>query len=95
MDQKKEELHHRAWAFICGKSQLSLKSDGDIKYNNHTGKLKTGDIVEVIMDTNTGTLSFKVNDIDYGVATKEIPTNIDLVPVVSKINLTLLNQYNS
>ena len=44
-------------------------------------RLKKDDIVEVIMNTINGELSFSVNGENYGTACK-IPLDIDLSPVV-------------
>ena len=42
-------------------------------YIGHSGRLKEGDIIEVIVDRISESLSFLVNDIDYGIAFTEIP----------------------
>ena len=57
------------------------KTNG-LKYNNYPGNLKEGDIIEVIVDMQKGTLSFKINDINYGIACNKIPLNEQLYPVV-------------
>ena len=77
-----ENFHYNCWSFICGKSQLIIKSGNKINYNNHSGKLKKGDIIEVIVDRNNGNLSFSVNDINYGIANCSIPKEDTLYPVV-------------
>ena len=51
-------------------------------YNGHSGRLKEGDIIEVIIDRISGSLSFLVNDIDYGIAFTEIPKVEILYPVI-------------
>ena len=64
-----EDFHYKCWSFICGKSELSIKSGQGIKYNNkEKKKLKREDIIEVIVDRKLGNLSFAVNGINYGIA---------------------------
>ena len=75
-------LYNKTWTFICGYSLISIKSGSAKEYNGHNGKLKEGDIVEVIMNTINGELSFSVNDNNYGIACK-IPLDIDLSPFIS------------
>ena len=47
---------------------------------NYSNKLKLGDIIEAIMDLNTGTVEFKVNELSVGKI--EINKNIDYVPAI-------------
>ena len=75
-------FHYNCWSFICGQSKLSIKSEYETDYNNHSGKLKKGDIIEVIVDRKNGNLSFSVNDINYGIANCSIPKEDTLYPVV-------------
>ena len=64
----KSEFYEQCWSLSCGESQLMLKTGKRSQYNNNKkGNLKEGDIIEVIVDRLNGTLSFKVNDIDYGI----------------------------
>ena len=77
-----EPFYEKSWSFICGRSMLSIQSGGTTEYNNHSGKLKQGDIVEVIADRKTGNLSFSVNDINYGITNISIPKEDSLFPVV-------------
>ena len=72
----------KCWSFICGLSKLCIKSGIETKYNNHSGKLKKGDIIEVIIDREIGNLSFAVNGLNYGIACSEIPKNEQLYPIV-------------
>ena len=72
----------KCWSFICGFSQLSIKSGSEKGYNNHSGKLKKGDVIEVIVDRKTGNLSFSVNGTNYGIAYSQIPKNEELYPIV-------------
>ena len=80
LNQNENNLYNKTWTFICGSSNISIKSGSPTIYKGNK-KLKEGDIVEVIMNNITGELSFSVNDINYGVACK-IPLNIDLSPFV-------------
>ena len=57
----KNDFYYNCWSFICGQSKLFIKSSGTSEYNNHSGKLKKGDVIEVIVDRKTGNLSFSVN----------------------------------
>ena len=75
------------WLLSCGESQLMLKTGTRTSYNNHSGKLKEGDIIEVIVERDKGLLSFKVNDIDYGIACSDIPIDAQLYPIVRIHNL--------
>ena len=77
--QKEENLYNNCWTFICGCSQLSIKSGSETKYK--TGKLKANDVVEVKMDTSKGNLSFAVNENDYGIACN-ITQKENLYPIV-------------
>ncbi len=43
-------FYNNCWTFICGISKISIKSGQETDYNNNRGKLKKGDIVEVIVD---------------------------------------------
>ena len=70
------------WTFICGNSQLSLKSGNHSKYTGENKKLNKGDIIEVIVDRKKGTLSFGVNGKNYGLTNVKIPENEELYPIV-------------
>ena len=76
------QFYVQCWSFICGISQLSIKSGNITKYYNHSGKLKKGDVVEVVVDREKGTLGFAINDVDYGIACKNIPLEDKLYPIV-------------
>lgn len=76
------QFYVNCWSFICGSSQLSIKSANTTKYLNHSGKLKKGDIVGVVVDREKGTLSFAINDVDYGIACNNIPLEDKLYPIV-------------
>ena len=75
-------FYNYCWSFICGCSKLSNKSGSEYNYNNHTGKLKQDDIVEVIADRKKGDLTFAVNNINYGSTNIKIPENEELYPIV-------------
>ena len=81
LNQNESSLYYKTWTFICGYSQISIKSGNPYDYNGKHGSLKEGDIVEVIMNTTNGELSFSINDINFGIACK-IPLDIDLSPFV-------------
>ena len=84
-DNPNNELrhHYKCWSFICGKSNISIKSGSETIYNNlESKKLKKGDIIEVIIDRQLGNLSFAINDINYGIACSEIPQEDTLYPIV-------------
>ena len=72
----------KCWSFVTSKSELILLSDKSMKYKNHSGRLKEGDIVEVNVDRKKGDLSFSVNGKDYGLACSEIPKDEVLYPTV-------------
>ena len=76
------EFYNECWCFICGQSKMSIKSGIYTEYNNHSGKLKKGDIITVIVDRKVGNLSFHVNDSDYGIAYSDIPKDDILYPIV-------------
>ncbi len=78
-----ENFYYKCWSFICGCSMLSIKSGSETKYNNNKSKkLKKGDIIEVIVDRKAGTLSFSINDSNYGIAYSQIPKDGILYPIV-------------
>ena len=55
----------------------------EIKYNNNSGYLKQGDIIEVIVDRDKGNLTYSVNGVDYGKAFSDIPNDQDLFPTIT------------
>ena len=77
-----EEFHKKCWSFISSNSKVLLKSTNSTEYNNHSGRLKKGDIVEVIVDRKLGNLSFSVNGNDYGIACNSIPKEDILYPTI-------------
>ena len=54
----------------------------DSSYNNLKGKLKKGDIVEVIVDRKLGNLSFSINGVNHGIACSDIPKEESLYPTI-------------
>ena len=79
----KETNHHRkCFSFICGDSELYLKNKIE-KYNDRKGKIKKGDIIEVVLDRKLGNLSFSVNGVNYGIATNQIPQEDKLYPIIN------------
>ena len=77
------EFYKKCWSFISSNSKICLKSNNCTDYNNHSGRLKQGDIVEVIVDRKLGNLSFAVNNINYGIACSNIPKDEILFPTVT------------
>ena len=80
LNQNSTTNYNNCWTFICGGYGLSLKSGSGTTYCGNK-KAKEGDIIEVIMNTINGELSFSLNDYNCGVACK-IPLEPDLSPVV-------------
>ena len=78
----KENFFEYCWSFYCYDSHKVIKSISQSNYNNHSGQLKKGDIIEVIVDRFLGNLSFSVNDINYGIACSEIPKDDALYPII-------------
>ena len=76
------EFYTKCWSFISSSSKLALKSGSSTNYNNHSGRLKKGDIVEVIVDRQLGNLSFAINGSDYGISCSEIPKEDELYPTI-------------
>ena len=72
----------KCWTFSTFNSNLVLKSEDYIDYNNQSKKLKKGDIVEVLVDRKKGNLYFSVNDLNYGIASSEIPKDETLYPII-------------
>lgn len=72
----------KCWSFVSTCSKLCLSETNLTEYNNHSGKLKKGDIVEVIVDRKLGNLSFAVNGSDYGIACTTIPKEDILYPTI-------------
>ena len=78
-----KDFYFKCSSFICGYSKLSIKSESSSNYNNNKkAKLKKGDIIEVIVDRKAGTLSFSINDSNYGIAYSQIPKDDILYPIV-------------
>ena len=75
-------FYNSCWTFICGNSQLSLKSGSQTVYTDQTQKLNIGDIVEVIVDRIKGDLSFEVNGKNLGSTGVKIPKDMELFPIV-------------
>ena len=44
-----EEFYKKCWNFVSSNSKLVILSKNSSEYNNHSGRLKKGDIVEVIV----------------------------------------------
>ena len=79
--QNESSFYKKCWTFVCDNSSL-IEKGKQIIYNNHSGKLKKGDIVEIIFERRYGILSFSVNKIDYGIAFSEISKEEELYPII-------------
>ena len=77
----KGNLYEVSWSFKCSHSKLSI-SGKTLEYNNLKGKLKKGDIVEVIVDRKLNNLSFSINGFNQGIACSQIPKEDILYPIV-------------
>ena len=80
LDNKKY-FYNYCWSLSCGEDKIWNKTK-QIKYNNYPGNLNEGDIIEVTIDMDRRTLSFKINGIDYGIACDDIPIDEQLYPIV-------------
>ena len=80
-ENNEKNFYNKCWSFVCDTSCL-IKKGENIKYFNYSGKLKNGDIVGVFVDRQEGTLSFSVNNKNYGIAFSEIPKEEELYPIV-------------
>ena len=76
-------FYRKCWSFLCSNSELILLGDSTTKYNKNSGRLKKGDIVEVIVDRKLGNLSFVVNGTDFGIACNKIPKEDILYPTIT------------
>ena len=77
-----KNFHHKCWSFICGECSFNIRNKV-YKSNMNKTRLKSGTVIEIIVDRIKGYLSFIVNGNDYGVACKEIPKEEILYPFVS------------
>ena len=77
-----QNFHHKCWSFICGESSINLRNKVS-KCGLNKERLKSGSIIEVIVDRKNGYLSFVVNGKDCGIVCKEIPKDEVLYPFVS------------
>ena len=77
-----KNFHHKCWSFICGECSFNIRNKVS-KSNMSKTRLKSGTVIEIIVDRIKGYLSFIVNGNDCGVACKEIPKEEILYPFVS------------
>ena len=90
IDQNYDANYERCgWYFECYYSKLYAGPPNDVYLNRKykprkkNGKfVHTGDSVGVAMDTTKGSLSFYMNEINYGLAFDRIPLDKPLVPCV-------------
>ena len=79
----KGTLYDECWSIASHRDEIKIKLKNKyFDYNSHKEKMKEGDIIEVIVDRKAGNLSFSVNDINYGLASSEIPKDDILFPTV-------------
>ena len=78
----KVNFYDECWTFSCGDSNIILRSSSTKDYNGHSGELKKGDRVKVIIDRISGTLTFAVNNSNYGIACSQIPKDDILYPII-------------
>ena len=79
LNQNEINLYDKTWTLLCGSLNISINSGNQTEYKENNGKLKKRDIIEVIMNTINGELSFSINGENYGVACK-ISLDINLSP---------------
>ena len=80
---KEKDFYEKCWSLDCKYCRLILKSSNYSDYNdNKQIQLKEGDIITVEVNRIEHTLSFSVNDINYGIASSNIPINDKLYPIV-------------
>ena len=77
-----KNFHHKCWSFICGESTINIRNKVS-QCGLNKERLKSGSIIEVIVDRVKGHLSFIVNGQNTGVVCKEIPKDEILYPFVS------------
>ena len=76
------------WRFDCYSSIAFYPPSINLKFvecgpRNERGKsVRTGDVIDVIMDTAKGNLSFGLNGVNFGVVLEGIPLDKPLVPYV-------------
>ena len=80
---KEKNFYTKCWSFDCSNCKLILKSESYSDYNdNNKIKKKKGDIITVEVNRIDHTLSFSINDIDFGIASSNIPIKDKLYPIV-------------
>ena len=77
----KGNLYDQCWSFRASDSTLSLKGKNK-SFNNYSGRLKQGDIIEVIVNRILGNLSFSINGKDPEMVCSNIPKEEELYPTV-------------
>ena len=77
-----KNFHHKCYSFICGECSFNIKNKVS-KSNLNKARLKSGSVIEIIVDRTKGYISFVVNGNEAGVACKEIPKDDILYPFVS------------
>ena len=72
-----KNFHHKCWSFICGECSINNKNKVSRSIMNKT-RLKSGSVIEVIVDRPKGNLSFVVNGNNCGIVCNEIPKDVIL-----------------
>jgi len=76
-------FYKKCWSFDVHNCQLILNSWSYTNYNdNIIPKTKKDDIITVEVNRIEHTLSFSINDINYGIASSDIPKNDILYPII-------------
>ncbi len=80
---KEKDFYKKCWSFDCCNCRLILKSSSYSDYNdNNKFKLKKDDIITIEVNRIDHALSFFINNINFGVASSNIPINDKLYPIV-------------
>ena len=76
-------LYDECWSICSIGSKVGLyNKNSSSDYNNLNTNIKKGDIIEVIVDRKSGSLSFAINNINHGIACSNIPKEDILYPTV-------------
>jgi len=76
-------FYKKCWSFDVHNCQLILNSWSYTNYNdNIIPKTKKDDIITVEVNRIEHTLSFSIYDINYGIASSDIPKNDILYPII-------------
>ena len=73
------QFYQKCWSFVVDNSEICFQGKTKV-YNSHSGNLKIGDVIQVVVDRIKGVLSFSIIGIDYGIAYSNIPQEEELYP---------------